>query len=80
MGSIFENLPNATAKEPVDGIFLVPGESAAPEAQEPQIHRALAACIAARYTPKQETWREDRPVKVSLLSLAQPYTETREIR
>ncbi len=70
MGSVFENLHDATAKEPVEGISLKPAESAAPKAQEPQIHPDLAACIAARYTPKQEAWREDRPVKVSPLSLA----------
>lgn len=68
MGSIVENLPDASVKEAVDNISPAPAESAAPATQEPRIHPALAARIAARYTPKQETWREDRPVKVRLLS------------
>ncbi|CAK7231192.1 hypothetical protein SCUCBS95973_007828 [Sporothrix curviconia] len=65
MGSAVENFP-ATAPAAGD-ILPVPREPEVvgiSDAREPQVHPALAARIAARYTPKQETWREDRPVKI----------------
>ena len=67
MGSLIENFPDATVKETVDDISPASADSAAPATPEPQILPALAARISARYTPKQGTWREDRPVKVSIL-------------
>lgn len=81
MGSVIEAFPTTTAMEAANPVFVapvpvpdsVPTEFVAPDAGQTPIHPALAARIAARHRPRQDTWREDRPVKGGLLSPVQLY-------
>ncbi|OAA66665.1 flavin-binding monooxygenase [Niveomyces insectorum RCEF 264] len=65
MGSVIETVPG-DVKDAVNRVTFVSTEAGieAPASDEPPNHPALAARIAARYTPKQEAWREARPVKI----------------
>ncbi|EFW99824.1 flavin-binding monooxygenase [Grosmannia clavigera kw1407] len=63
MGSVIENVPDASIKDVVNDIL----STQVPVAQERSINPALAARIAARHTPKQKTWREDRPVTIIVI-------------